>query len=30
MPSAPFDTLGYFERMKAAGMPAEQAKVQVL
>ena len=23
-----FDTLGYFEKLKAAGMPEEQAKVQ--
>jgi hypothetical protein len=26
MSSATFDTLGYFERLKAAGMPDEQAK----
>jgi hypothetical protein len=24
-----FDTLGYFQRLKAAGMPEEQAQVQV-
>ena len=27
MSSATFDTLGYFEKLKAAGMPEEQAKV---
>jgi hypothetical protein len=27
MASATFDTLGYFEKLKAAGMPEEQAKV---
>jgi hypothetical protein len=28
MPTTTFDTLGYFERLKAAGVPEEQAKVQ--
>jgi len=28
MSSATFDTLGYFEKLKAAGMPEEQAKVE--
>jgi hypothetical protein len=27
MSSTTFDTLGYFEKLKAAGMPEEQAKV---
>lgn len=29
MTSATFDTLGYFEKLKAAGVPEAQAKVQV-
>ena len=29
MTTTTFDTLGYFERLKAAGMPEQQAKVQV-
>lgn len=29
MTTITFDTLGYFERLKAAGMPEAQAKVQV-
>ena len=29
MTSTTFDTLGYFEKLKAAGMPEAQAKVQV-
>jgi hypothetical protein len=29
MATAAFDTLGYFEKLKAAGMPEQQAKVQV-
>ncbi|MDR0465811.1 MAG: CCDC90 family protein [Deltaproteobacteria bacterium] len=29
MTSVTFDTLGYFERLKAAGVPEAQAKVQV-
>ena len=28
MTSVTFDTLGYFERLKAAGVPEAQAKVQ--
>jgi hypothetical protein len=28
MASAAFDTLGYFEKLKAAGVPEAQAKVQ--
>ena len=28
MASTTFDTLGYFEKLKAAGVPEEQAKVQ--
>ena len=28
MSSTTFDTLGYFEKLKAAGMPEAQAKVQ--
>ncbi|RRD71440.1 MULTISPECIES: DUF1640 domain-containing protein [unclassified Desulfovibrio] len=28
MTAATFDTLGYFEKLKAAGVPEEQAKVQ--
>jgi hypothetical protein len=28
MTTATFDTLGYFERLRAAGVPEEQAKVQ--
>ncbi|MDR2695270.1 MAG: CCDC90 family protein [Deltaproteobacteria bacterium] len=28
MSAATFDTLGYFEKLKAAGVPEEQAKVQ--
>jgi DNA-binding HxlR family transcriptional regulator len=28
MASATFDTLGYFEKLKAAGVPEQQAKVQ--
>ena len=28
MTTATFDTLGYFEKLKAAGVPEEQAKVQ--
>jgi hypothetical protein len=28
MTSITFDTLGYFERLKAAGMPESQARVQ--
>ena len=29
MTSTTFDTLGYFEKLKAAGVPEAQAKVQV-
>jgi hypothetical protein len=29
MSSATFDTLGYFEKLKAAGVPEEQAKAQI-
>ena len=29
MSTTTFDTLGYFERLKAAGVPEAQAKVQV-
>ena len=29
MTSTTFDTLGYFEKLKAAGVPESQAKVQV-
>lgn len=29
MTTTTFDTLGYFEKLKAAGMPEAQAKVQV-
>ena len=29
MTATTFDTLGYFERLKAVGVPEEQAKVQV-
>jgi hypothetical protein len=29
MTTATFDTLGYFEKLKAAGVPEGQAKVQV-
>ncbi|MDR1126058.1 MAG: CCDC90 family protein [Deltaproteobacteria bacterium] len=29
MTAITFDTLGYFEKLKAAGVPEEQAKVQV-
>lgn len=29
MTTATFDTLGYFEKLKAAGVPEAQAKVQV-
>jgi hypothetical protein len=29
MATAAFDTLGYFEKLKASGVPEEQAKVQV-
>lgn len=29
MSTTTFDTLGYFEKLKAAGVPEEQAKVQV-
>jgi hypothetical protein len=29
MITATFDTLGYFERLKAAGVPEEQAKAQI-
>lgn len=29
MTTTTFDTLGYFEKLKAAGVPEEQAKVQV-
>ena len=29
MSTATFDTLGYFEKLKAAGVPEQQAKVQV-
>ena len=29
MTTATFDTLGYFEKLKGAGVPEEQAKVQV-
>ena len=29
MTSATFDTLGYFEKLKSAGVPEAQAKVQV-
>lgn len=28
MPAITFDTLSYFERLKAAGVPEEQARVQ--
>jgi hypothetical protein len=28
MTTTTFDTLGYFEKLKAAGVPEEQAKVQ--
>ncbi len=28
MPTTTFDTLGYFEKLKAVGVPEEQAKVQ--
>jgi hypothetical protein len=28
MTATTFDTLGYFEKLKAAGVPEEQAKVQ--
>jgi hypothetical protein len=28
MTTTTFDTLGYFERLKSAGMPEQQAKVQ--
>lgn len=28
MPTIPFDSLGYFEKLKAAGVPPEQARVQ--
>lgn len=29
MTTTTFDTLGYFEKLKAAGVPEEQAKAQV-
>jgi len=29
MSTATFDTLGYFEKLKAAGVPENQAKAQV-
>lgn len=29
LPARPYDTLGYFEKLKAAGVPEGQAKVQV-
>jgi hypothetical protein len=29
MPTTTFDTLGYFEKLKAAGVPEQQAKAQI-
>ena len=29
MTTATFDTLGYFEKLKAAGVPEQQAKAQI-